>query len=58
VVRDPIKIEDLFPSAVDLFCGQTVRRCRDRLPLLAWVIADALAALVGRHLLSGVDHNV
>ncbi len=57
-MQDPIKVEDLFPSAVDLLCGQTVRRRRDRLPLSAWVIAGALAALVGCHLLSGVDHKV
>ncbi len=55
---DPIRIEDLFPSAVELFRGPTARGRRLRLPLLAWVIAGALAALVGRQLLTWADHNI
>lgn len=53
VVQDPSTIEDLFPSAAALFHGR-----RRRLPLFAWVIAAALAVLLGRELLSWVDHNI
>jgi hypothetical protein len=53
VVQDPINIEDLFPSAVELF-----RARKHRLPLFAWIVAAALAALLGREMLSWVDHNI
>ena len=53
MVQDPVRIEDLFPSATDLF-----RRRPRRLRMFAWVVAGALAALLGRHLLNSADHSI
>ena len=58
MVQDPVRIEYLFPTAKGLFQVQDAKVERPALPLFAWVVAGALAALLGRQLLYWADHNI
>ena len=55
-VQDPIRIEDLFPSAAGLFRRRPGRS--KGLRLFAWVVAGALATLAGRQLMFWADRNI
>jgi len=58
VVQDPVRIEELFPSAEALFRKPAARVPPAAMPLFAWVVAGALAVLLGRHLLYWADRNI
>src|SRR5207249_1633516 len=55
---------ELFPKLEDaslmlaLSDTDLVRRRPGRLRMFAWVVAGALAALLGRHLLNSADHSI
>ncbi len=56
MLKDTVRIEDLFPTAKELF-GCTTRR-RTAASWLAWVSAAALAFLLGRKALRWIDRNL
>ena len=58
VVEDPVRIEDLFPSAAGLFRRRPGRGRSKGLRLFAWVVAGALATLAGRQLVYWTDRNI
>jgi hypothetical protein len=49
--------EELYPSARELFRPEAPRP-RPRRPALAWLVAGALAAVLGRRLLHWLDRNL
>lgn len=59
MATEKVSVRDLYPSASELF--QPARRPTppDRRRLaLAWLLAGALAALVGRRILTWMDRNI
>ncbi len=58
MVQDLARLEDLFPSARGLFQERNIKVAPPALPMFAWVVAGALAALLGRQLLYWADHNI
>lgn len=58
MVQDLARLEDLFPTARGLSQERNVKIVPPTLPLFAWVVAGALAALLGRQLLYWADHNI
>ncbi len=58
MVQDLARLEDLFPSARGLFQERNIKVVPPALPMFAWVVAGALAALLGRQLLYWADHNI
>ena len=58
MVEDPVRIEDLFPSAAGLFRRRPGRGRSKGLRLFAWVVAGALATLAGRQLVYWTDRNI
>lgn len=58
MVQDPVRIEELFPSAGPLFLKPNTRVVSPDMPLFAWVVAGALAVLLGRQLLYWADRNI
>lgn len=58
VTQDAALVEELYPSAIELFRVPAARSAHRVLPLFAWVVAGALAALLGRQVLYWADHNI
>lgn len=58
VMQEAVQVEELYPSASELFQVPAARLAPPVLPLFAWVVAGALAALLGRQLLYWADHNI
>lgn len=56
MATQPVSVQDLYPSARRLF--ETPERPRARRISLVWLLAGAVAALLGQRLLSWLDHNV
>lgn len=57
-MQDAVQVEELYPSAIELFHMPAARPAHPVLPLFAWVVAGALAALLGRQVLYWADHNI
>ena len=55
MVNEPPKLEDLFPTAKDLFPAHGKNNA---LPLVAWTVAGAVALLLGYRLLRWFDRNL
>jgi len=53
-----VSAQDLYPSAGALFRPEPGGKPRARGLALAWILAGALAALVGRRLLAWLDRNI
>jgi len=59
IVTTTVSGAELYPSARDLFRrAQKSLDSRPRRIALAWILAGALAAVLGRRILSWIDHNV
>jgi len=58
VTQESVLVEELYPSAREMFAPPVSLPVPRALPLFAWVVAGALAALLGRHLLYWADHNI
>lgn len=59
MVTTTVTGEELYPSARGLFRpAQKSPDSRHRRIALAWLLAGMLAAVLGRRILSWIDHNV
>lgn len=59
MVHEPIKLEDLFPTAKALFAERAKNdRPHGAVPILALTMAGALVALIGYRVLRWFDRNL
>lgn len=59
MIDAPVKLEELFPAAKELFtASHRPDRLRGRLPLLAWTLAGAVLFLIGYRLVRWADRNL
>ena len=59
MVTEKVSAQDLYPSASELFRpAEEAKHPRSRRLALTWLLAGALAALVGRRILAWIDRNI
>lgn len=59
MIDAPVKLEELFPAAKELFTAMKRNgRLRGRLPLLVWTVAGAVLVLLGYRIVKWADRNL
>lgn len=58
MVTEKVSVQDLYPSASELFRPAEPSHPRSPGLALTWLLAGALAALVGRRILAWIDRNI
>jgi hypothetical protein len=58
MLKKQARVEDLFPTARELFATVPGKAGRSNLPLFAWLIAGAIAILAGQRIIYWIDRNL
>lgn len=58
MLAEQLKVEELFPTARELFGVAPTQAGRPAVPLFAWLVAGAIAVLAGQRIVYWIDRNL